>query len=201
MLLSAAVPPFRRQAPCGRAWIGDCPSCLDLCFLCRDKDDCGAALPGKYQMDVCCCPLGLHGGPCVRHALSLSPWHSRACDPGGWALPAGTACQASPAIKVCGAWRIGRGHTQAKPGSGKAQDWRHGSGHLAQHSGQLPLLLCGGEGASPYMPRRGPAQAHAPLCLLGGGGALAPVGMGHESEVESRHLCLGTSRHACLPAV
>lgn len=59
MLLSEAIPPSWWQAQCARAWIGDCLSCLELCFLCWDKDDCRAALPGKYQMDVCCCPLGV----------------------------------------------------------------------------------------------------------------------------------------------
>ncbi|XP_021100835.1 fibrillin-3 isoform X3 [Heterocephalus glaber] len=35
---------------------------LEPCFLRRDKDDCGAPLPGKYRMDVCCCSVGAAWG-------------------------------------------------------------------------------------------------------------------------------------------
>lgn len=41
------------------------------------------------------------GGPRARRARSPSPQHSPACVPAGWALPAGTSCQAGPSIKVC----------------------------------------------------------------------------------------------------
>ncbi|KAB1259263.1 Fibrillin-2 [Camelus dromedarius] len=35
---------------------------LELCFLRWDEDECGAALPGKYRMDVCCCSVGAAWG-------------------------------------------------------------------------------------------------------------------------------------------
>ncbi|XP_058393999.1 fibrillin-3 [Diceros bicornis minor] len=35
---------------------------LELCFLHWDEDECGAALPGKYRMDLCCCSVGAAWG-------------------------------------------------------------------------------------------------------------------------------------------
>ncbi|MEJ1281881.1 hypothetical protein NN561_012832 [Cricetulus griseus] len=35
---------------------------LGLCFLHWDSDDCGIPLPGKYQVDVCCCSIGSSWG-------------------------------------------------------------------------------------------------------------------------------------------
>lgn len=35
---------------------------LELCFLRWEEDECGAALLGKYRMDVCCCTLGAAWG-------------------------------------------------------------------------------------------------------------------------------------------
>lgn len=35
---------------------------LEPCFLHWDEDECGASLPGKYRMDVCCCSVGAAWG-------------------------------------------------------------------------------------------------------------------------------------------
>lgn len=35
---------------------------LELCFLRWEEDECGAALLGKYRMDVCCCTVGAAWG-------------------------------------------------------------------------------------------------------------------------------------------
>ena len=66
---------------------------------------------------------GPHGAPHARRALSPSPRLLPACVPGGWALPAGTSCQAVPSIKVRlglgsldGGWEEGRAWAEAWSG-------------------------------------------------------------------------------------
>lgn len=55
---------------------------LEPCFLRWDEDECGVALPGKYQMDICCCSVGAAWGaaceacpePASPAFASLCPW-------------------------------------------------------------------------------------------------------------------------------
>uniref|UniRef100_A0A8C3X9N4 Fibrillin 3 n=1 Tax=Catagonus wagneri TaxID=51154 RepID=A0A8C3X9N4_9CETA len=57
---------FRCQCPEGLTLDATGRLCVDvrleLCYLRWDEDECGAALPGKYRMDVCCCSVGAAWG-------------------------------------------------------------------------------------------------------------------------------------------
>lgn len=56
---------------------------LELCFLHWDEDDCGAALPGKYRMDVCCCSVGAAwGAACEACPEPESPAFASLCPRG-----------------------------------------------------------------------------------------------------------------------
>lgn len=146
-----------------RAWT--CVSCAGT------RMTVGPPCPASTRWTSAAALWGLHGGPCVRHALSLSPWHARACDPRGWALPAGTACQASPAIKVCGAWRIGRGHNTGKAwrweSSGLAP-WVRALGTTQWAASSAPVR--GGGGFTLHAQERTCTGTCPPLPLGGGGG-------------------------------
>lgn len=48
-----------------------------------DEDECGAALPGKYRMDVCCCSLGAAwGAACEACPEPESPAFASLCPRG-----------------------------------------------------------------------------------------------------------------------
>ncbi|XP_025772212.1 fibrillin-3 [Puma concolor] len=57
---------FRCECPSGLTLDTTGRLCVDVrlepCFLHREEDECGAALPGKYRMDVCCCSVGAAWG-------------------------------------------------------------------------------------------------------------------------------------------
>ncbi|XP_025841448.2 fibrillin-3 isoform X4 [Vulpes vulpes] len=57
---------FRCECPEGLTLDATGRLCVDMrlepCFLRWDEDECGAALPGKYRMDVCCCSVGAAWG-------------------------------------------------------------------------------------------------------------------------------------------
>ncbi|XP_049983407.1 fibrillin-3 isoform X3 [Alexandromys fortis] len=56
---------------------------LGLCFLHWDEDDCGIPLPGKYQMDVCCCSIGTSwGAECKVCPEPSSPEFFKLCPQG-----------------------------------------------------------------------------------------------------------------------
>ncbi|ELK08077.1 Fibrillin-3 [Pteropus alecto] len=56
---------------------------LELCFLHWDEDDCGAALPSKYRMDVCCCSVGAAwGAACEACPEPESPAFTSLCPRG-----------------------------------------------------------------------------------------------------------------------
>lgn len=73
--------------------------------------------------------------------------------------------------------------------------WPLRARHLPQHHGQLSLLLCGG--LYPGCPGK---ELHRYVPTSASGGSICRKG-GHESDLESRHVCLGTSHHACLTIV
>ncbi|XP_052610644.1 fibrillin-3 isoform X2 [Peromyscus californicus insignis] len=56
---------------------------LGLCFLRWGEEDCGIPLPGKYQMDVCCCSIGTSwGAECKVCPEPSSPEFSSLCPQG-----------------------------------------------------------------------------------------------------------------------
>ncbi|KAH0507693.1 Fibrillin-3 [Microtus ochrogaster] len=56
---------------------------LGLCFLHWNEDDCGIPLPGKYQMDVCCCSVGTSwGAECKVCPEPSSPEFFKLCPQG-----------------------------------------------------------------------------------------------------------------------
>lgn len=70
----------------------------------------GRPCPANTGWTSAAAPWGPPGGLRARRAQNPSPRRLPACVPGDWALPAGTSCQASPSIKVCGPWEPrGRG--------------------------------------------------------------------------------------------
>ena len=109
---------------CGRGGTGDHPS-LQTCawsFVSCVGRRMSVGLPcwASTGWMSAAAPWGPRGAPHARRALSLSLRLSPACVPGGWALPAGTSCQAVPFIKV----RLGsptgqRAERGQRPGGGK----------------------------------------------------------------------------------
>ena len=101
---------------------------LELCFLRWEEDECGAALLGKYRMDVCCCTIGAAWGTACeacpepeslaftslcprglgfasRDFLSGRPFYKGAFGLGepGWRMGRG-----STILRVCGVRKLGK---------------------------------------------------------------------------------------------
>lgn len=95
------------------------PLCVDMrlepCFLRWDEDECGAALPGKHRMDVCCCSVGAAwGAACEACPEPESPAFASLC-PRGPGFASQDFLSGQPFYKgMCqapGSPRAGRGHS------------------------------------------------------------------------------------------
>uniref|UniRef100_A0A673VN86 Fibrillin 3 n=1 Tax=Suricata suricatta TaxID=37032 RepID=A0A673VN86_SURSU len=78
---------FRCECPDGLTLDATGRLCVDMrlepCFLRWDEDECGAALPGKYRMDVCCCSVGAAwGAECEACPARESPAFASLCPRG-----------------------------------------------------------------------------------------------------------------------
>lgn len=91
---------------------------LEPCFLRWDEDECGAALPGKYRMDVCCCSVGAAwGAACEACPEPGSPAFASLC-PRGLGFASRDFLSGRPFYKgVLGRWEPGgRGEGTTQPG-------------------------------------------------------------------------------------
>lgn len=81
---------------------------LEPCFLRWAEDECGAALPGKYWMDVCCCSVGAAWGvACEACPEPESPAFASLC-PRGLGFASQDFLSGRPFYKgVCGPWEPG----------------------------------------------------------------------------------------------
>uniref|UniRef100_A0A452S9M8 Fibrillin 3 n=1 Tax=Ursus americanus TaxID=9643 RepID=A0A452S9M8_URSAM len=119
---------FRCECPEGLTLDATGRLCVDMrlepCFLRWDEDECGAALPGKYRMDVCCCSVGASwGAACEACPEPESPAFASLC-PRGLGFASWDFLSGQPFYKgvwALGAQRAGSGHsTGAGPQVGSA---------------------------------------------------------------------------------
>lgn len=96
---------------------------LELCFLHWDEDDCGAALPSKYRMDVCCCSVGAAwGAACEACPEPESPAFTSLC-PRGLGFASRDFLSGQPFYKGV----FGRGEPGGRGGNTtRAQAWSRG---------------------------------------------------------------------------
>ena len=92
---------------------------LELCFLRWEEDECGAALLGKYRMDVCCCTVGAAwGSACEACPEPESPAFTSLC-PRGLGFASRDFLSGRPFYKGAfglgePGWRMGRGQSMGR---------------------------------------------------------------------------------------
>lgn len=96
---------------------------LEPCFLHWDEDECGAALPGKHRMDVCCCSVGAAwGAACEACPEPESPAFASLC-PRGPGFASRDFLSGQPFYKGVCSTRSPEGRERAqprrRPGGGK----------------------------------------------------------------------------------
>uniref|UniRef100_A0A452UGX3 Fibrillin 3 n=1 Tax=Ursus maritimus TaxID=29073 RepID=A0A452UGX3_URSMA len=129
---------FRCECPEGLTLDATGRLCVDMrlepCFLRWDEDECGAALPGKYRMDVCCCSVGASwGAACEACPEPESPAFASLCPRGlgfaSWDFLSGrpfykdvNECKAFPGLCVHGTCRNAVGSFHCSCAGGFALD-------------------------------------------------------------------------------
>ncbi|KAK2087253.1 hypothetical protein P7K49_033160 [Saguinus oedipus] len=169
---------FRCECPEGLMLDTSGRLCMDVrlerCFLRWDEDECGAALPGKYRMDVCCCSVGAAWGakceacpdPESLEFASLCPrglgFASRDFLSGRPFYKDVNECKAFPGLCTHGTCRntVGSFHCACSGGFAlDAQEWNC--------TGTPPLLAC-----ASYVGRQASSSPHphqrtgTPHCLV-----------------------------------